>query len=726
MDAQPSLSEKVFFLDTLCKTLKEKNSIQEKLFILNELDDIKSFLSQKGPVQTFLSSLQSEGQYVLKSIIAIGEAPIVFNTKNISEDDANQKILNVLEQLLELESFFSSIGGVIGYYLTVLKLIQDTQGKFSSQETHYIHPEGENVNCGTQKMRQTIRSGIESIEKIAMIYPLGGAGERLNLKDEADGHPLPVALLHFLGKTLLEGLIRDTQAYEYLFFKLTGKQCVIPIAMMTSTEKNNHYHILNICKKASWFQRSSDSFHFFIQPLVPVITCEGHWSLSSPLTLNLKPGGHGVMWKLAEETGTFHWMESLGKSQCIIRQINNPLAATDQALLALIGKGCAENKAFGFLSCERLLNSEEGTDILIEKETLDGYEYCLTNVEYPDFAKKGIGEIPSHPGSCYSTYPTNTNILFANIPSIKEALKKCFIPGQLINMKSKVPYLDPEGRLLQVSGGRLESTMQNIADSIVDRFPKKLSKEEIKEMLSSFIVYNTRSKTISSTKKCYQPGASLSSTPEQALYDMLKNHYDLLNQCGFELPGWTTIEKFIQHGPQCIFIFHPALGPLYAIISQKLRKGSFAKNAELQLEIAEVDIENLSLDGSLLIQPVSPLGNKDANGMLKYGEEPKCILKNVTVKNKGINRTVSNQYWKNEIQRHEKVEFVLYEYSEIDVQDIQFEGTHRYIVPAKHRLMLRPGKDKKIQQELRPIDKPTWKWNYHFDVNHRVQLTRSF
>lgn len=48
---------------------------------------------------------------------------------------------------------------------------------------------------------------------MAEIYPLGGAGDRLGLVDEVTGECLPVAMLPYCGRTLLEGLIRDLQVF---------------------------------------------------------------------------------------------------------------------------------------------------------------------------------------------------------------------------------------------------------------------------------------------------------------------------------------------------------------------------------------------------------------------------------------------------------------------------------------------------------------------------------
>jgi hypothetical protein len=36
--------------------------------------------------------------------------------------------------------------------------------------------------------------------------------------------PLPTAMLPYCGRTMMEGLVRDLQAREYLFYRLTGQQ----------------------------------------------------------------------------------------------------------------------------------------------------------------------------------------------------------------------------------------------------------------------------------------------------------------------------------------------------------------------------------------------------------------------------------------------------------------------------------------------------------------------
>lgn len=61
---------------------------------------------------------------------------------------------------------------------------------------------------------------------------------------------------------------------------------------------------------------------FWLQPLVPTVAAaDGRWMVSEPLTVVLKPGGHGVIWKLASDDGVFDWLSTQGRKAAIVRQI---------------------------------------------------------------------------------------------------------------------------------------------------------------------------------------------------------------------------------------------------------------------------------------------------------------------------------------------------------------------------------------------------------------------
>ena len=116
-------------------------------------------------------------------------------------DTIFQRLLQLLEQLLEIEEFYRHQGGIIGYHLSVIKLIvsQQKAGSEVLDNTCYIHPEGLYIGEDSPEVLQAVRWGIESVPRMGVIYPLGGAGDRLNLIDEATGAPLPAALLPSLG-----------------------------------------------------------------------------------------------------------------------------------------------------------------------------------------------------------------------------------------------------------------------------------------------------------------------------------------------------------------------------------------------------------------------------------------------------------------------------------------------------------------------------------------------
>jgi hypothetical protein len=377
--------------------------------------------------------------------------------------------------------------------------------------------------------------------------------------------------------------------------------------------------------------------------------------MTGPLKPLLKPGGHGAIWKLARDGGVFAWFESQGRKKVLIRQINNPIAGLDYGLLAFTGIGCKKKMIFGFASCPRLLQAAEGVNVLIET----GDQVVLTNIEYCDFAKFGIEDLPLKEGEPYSRFSSNTNVLFADLNAVSEAVERCPFPGLLINLK-KNSYVTETGEKKEELMGRLESTMQNIADVFVE---KKGSER-------TYVTYNVRHKTISTTKKAYVPGRSLQETPENCFYDLLTAHRELLLECGYQLPPQRTLEEYMEKGPEWLFLYHPALGPLYSSIRKKLRGGILHLGSEFLLEIAHFSAEHLHLNGSLQIISLQPL---------EY-QAGRCLLENVTIENEGVDWSLSRPFWKMDLSRKETVKIILKGKSTFSARNLHLKGSHTFIV----------------------------------------------
>lgn len=63
-------------------------------------------------------------------------------------------------------------------------------------------------------------------------------------------------------------------------------------------------------------------FDLDFQPLVPTVSAEdGQWLVTKPFMPVCKPGGHGVIWKLAYDKGIFQWFYDHGRKGATVRQV---------------------------------------------------------------------------------------------------------------------------------------------------------------------------------------------------------------------------------------------------------------------------------------------------------------------------------------------------------------------------------------------------------------------
>lgn len=690
---------------------------EKQLACMAEFEVVHLFLGSRKRLAKQISTLSPEQQVAIYALIALGQGPYVleFSDRHISQEDLER----LAKILWEVEDFYSSLGGIIGYHVAALELIQgrDLGPLDGRAEVKYSKPPGMDLRDDTDHVRQAVMEGLRQLPHLAEVYAVGGAGDRLDLRTERGDTPLPAARLMFNGRTLLEGLLRDLCAKEYLYYKIFNKQTHLPIILMTSEEKNNHQHVVAICEEKNWFGRPKENFFFVQQPLAPVIAINGRWALKAPFTPSLKPGGHGVIWKLASDTGAFAWLREQHRNAVLVRQINNPIAGIDHGLIAFVGMGFLHRKQFGFASCDRLLNAPEGMDVLVEYPEANAFRYCITNVEYTEFEKRKILDHPSGPNSPYSAFPSNTNILFANLDAIEETLKISCYPGLLINLKSQFPTPDEHGHMTDQPAGRLETTMQNIADYIVDSFPQPLV-DNIPQQLSTYVTYNDRHKTLSVTKQTYQSQKGTQGTPVGCFFDLQRNHYDLLTHwCHIKMPELGAPEEFVSN-PPFLVQYHPALGPLYTIIAQKIRGGAITRGSELELEITDLDIDNLDLNGSLSIIAETVTGNP-------YGEQTgKCCLSGVKVHNRGVHLCPENIFWKHTVAHREQLRIRLMGSGEFHAKNVCFEGTWEIVVPNGVKVTASVDDTGKIELISEACPTPSWKWAYEVTATNEIRLKR--
>ena len=158
----------------------------------------------------------------------------------------------------------------------------------------------------------------------------------------------------------------------------------------------------------------------------------------------MKPGGHGVILKLARDAKIFTWLFSF-------RQSKGPRAADQQSdrrdrlrPLRLYGDRVLLRKSVqGFGSCPRHLKAAEGMNILKRENGKD----VLTNVEYCHFQKVSIKE--------NEKFPANTNLLFVDLQAADRAAAEHPIPSVLVNVK-KIHFYNEKHELCEEEVVRLE------------------------------------------------------------------------------------------------------------------------------------------------------------------------------------------------------------------------------------------------------------------------------
>lgn len=699
-------------LSHLIARMHQCSSLNAKVAWLAALPDVAAFLQSHPWLVQALQKASDEERSVAYQLIAIGQGPTLLRPLQDKHQTAVALDL-MLKRLVPVDHFYATMGGLLGYQATIARLMagEDLGPYARCANLRYSVPKGVDLREDSALVREAIIAGIRHVPETALFFAVGGAGDRLRLFDSASGEPLPAACLPFAGAgSLIDLLVRDVQALEFLHYKLFGKRVVMPIAMMTSEEKNNHAQLLELCESRQWFGRPKESFFLFMQPRVPVVSQSGVWAETAPFSPVFKPGGHGVIWKLAVDNGVFDWLDGFGSRKALVRQINNPVASTDAGLLAFAGIGWQYDKLFGFASCDRRLNAPEGMNVLVECQEEGRYDYRLTNVEYTDFAKHGLHDQPAEPGSPYSGFPCNTNILFLDLQAVRDVVPEHPLPGMLVNCKSRFPVTNANGESEDVPGGRLEGTMQNVADYLVDT--KTVPWDGVDPLaFHSYLTFNARNKTVAVVKNASPSDAIKDDTAESCYYVVLENYRDLLvNHCAFQMPDLAPLACFLDDPLPFVIQLHPALGPLYNVIAQKLRAGHLAHGSHLLLEIAELSVANLHLDGSLQVRCTQPLGAGT------------CILNNVNVRNRGIDREKTQVPWRDPPVLTESLEIVIEGHGAFIAENVTIDGPLRVVVGPAERVTLSQDVAGKLALVREPLLKPSWHWEYTNDVNANIVL----
>ena len=179
-------------------------------------------------------TLKFEEVFVLLCLVAMGQIHVLLRQDTESgavprpsctRSNPSDMLLSVLypnadecrclaQDLLRLETFYNSLGGLLGYQMRSLQLLSAAHSDNGVEEdasVEYLMPRFLNLSTNDDRVKATVRSGIQAIPYMAEIYALGGSGDRLGLQCPESGHLLPSAMLPYCGRSMLDSMIRDLQ-----------------------------------------------------------------------------------------------------------------------------------------------------------------------------------------------------------------------------------------------------------------------------------------------------------------------------------------------------------------------------------------------------------------------------------------------------------------------------------------------------------------------------------
>ena len=270
------------------------------------------------------------------------------------------------------------------------------------------------------------------------------------------------------------------------------------------------------------------------------------------------------------------------------------------------------------------------------------------------------------------------------------------------------------GSFVEKQGARVESTMQNIADLFTEVSSKPQSM-----LKKSFILVKPRHKAISTVKKI-EPASR--ETPSRCFYDFLQNNEQLLKNCGIKTAPLLPFPSYATNPIPHLFRYHPALGPTFAVIAQKLQRGQLSLGAEWIVDIAEIYARNISIDGSLRIYAVQQTGHLEG-GVRYYSDRVgRCYLNNVVVKNRGLHQQSAANYWQS-YEREESVVIHIEGDGEFFAENVVLQGARQYHVKAGERLSI-TASNGFVKESVENIAQASWSWKYRLEKDFSIKLSR--
>ena len=550
-------------------------------------------------------SLDAAQRALANALVAEGQAHVFATWDGDASTNA------IFGQLAKLDANYAD-GGIVGYVRKARALLDGARrGTNPLEGKEPVVPRGHDFDFGSAAFIESEELGEKAALAaggggVAYVLVAGGLGERLGYS----GIELELPTELVTGASFLQRYIEHILALGNASeLTLMLSEDTLPGTKALLAANNN-------------FGLPEAQLHIVVQEKVGCLSDnDARLALkldkvtgkpTSPVSLQLKPHGHGDVHTLLHANGHVERWAKKGVKWVVLFQDTNALMF--KSLPAVLGASVRHELAMNSVCVPRKAGEAIGAIMALRDAGAEASAAITTNVEYNqiDPLLKSVdpaanGDV-NRPETGFSAFPGSINQIVLRVDAYAKQLRrtKGAVP-EFVNPKYK--DTTPPRTVFQ-KPTRLESMMQDVAvefgaDGESVSFTR-ISAKGIGQRAIFSPVKNSVKKAAAKSATGLPPHSAASGE-----HDLFRAHADALRQAGARLPGEDVEQTFqgIKFQAGAKVVLSPSFAPTLHALKAKLpyaARVSVTQRSTLVVEGANVKLESLELDGVLIIDASAP------------------------------------------------------------------------------------------------------------------------
>lgn len=603
---------------------------------LSKLAINADFASSAPNLQINLHLLSPQQIELAKMLLESGQTHLFEHWPEPGVEDEEKKAF--FEQVDRLNSSYP--GGLTSYIKSARELLADSKaGKNPFDGFTPSVPEGDVLTYGDDNFTNFEDTGVREAQKAAFVLVAGGLGERLGY----NGIKVALPAETTTGTCFLQQYIESILALQEASCRFSQGECQRQIPFVIMTSDDTHTRTIELLESNSYFGMEPTQVKLLKQEKVACLDDNDARlavDLRNKYKIQTKPHGHGDVHALLFSSGLLKVWHDAGLRWVLFFQDTNGLLF--KAIPAALGVSATRQYHVNSLAVPRKAKEAIGG---ITKLTHDDGRSMVINVEYnqldPLLRATGNPEGDVNCETGFSPFPGNINQLILELgPYIEELTKTRGAIKEFVNPK----YKDASKTSFK-SSTRLECMMQD--------YPKTLSPSARVgfTVMDAWLGYAPVKNNPEDAAKVPKGNPYHSATSgEMAIY---RANSLILRKAGVQVAD-PVLQVFngqeVEVWPR--ITWKPKWGLTFSEIKRKVSGScTISQKSTMVIKGRNVFLEDLSLDGALLIDPIEDAEVKVQGSVQNKG----WILENVDYKDVSVLEEIRIRGFKiNKIEQLEK------------------------------------------------------------------------